>query len=108
MIGTLDPHKGYIDRTKIPWRKIELEEQCHNDRWTTTHEVAYREEVEFMPAEKVMLFDKIYELLDEAEYCLMDGINMPYHARTFDTAEYETIKGVIAFVWQMFEKEAKK
>lgn len=52
--------------------------------------------------------EEIMAVLDQAEYELMDGIGMPYHARTFTLEEYETIKGVIAYVRTSFDYEWKK
>lgn len=43
----------YIKYSDIPFCKIELEERCHNDRWTEIHEVAYKTEIDRIPAANV-------------------------------------------------------
>ena len=43
----------YIKYSDIPICKIELEERCHNDRWTEIHEVAYKTEIDRIPAADV-------------------------------------------------------
>ena len=43
----------YIKYSDIPFCKIELEERCHNDRWTEIHEVAYKNEIDRIPAANV-------------------------------------------------------
>lgn len=44
----------YIKCSDIPFYKIELEERCHNDRWTEIHEVAYKTEIDRIPAADVV------------------------------------------------------
>ena len=44
----------YILRNDISYYIIETEERCHNDRWTETHEVAYKTEIEQIPAADVV------------------------------------------------------
>lgn len=40
----------YIKYSDIPFCKIETEERCHNDRWTEIHEIAYKTEIDRIPA----------------------------------------------------------
>lgn len=55
-----------------------------------------------------MTWEQFLEILDQAEYELMDGVGMQYHARTFTRDEYDTIKGVIAYVEKMGETKMRK
>ena len=44
----------YIKCSDISYHNIEFEERCHNDRWTETHEIAYRTEINRIPAADVV------------------------------------------------------
>lgn len=43
----------YILRSDILYHIVEFEERCHNDRWTETHEIAYKAEIDQIPAADV-------------------------------------------------------
>lgn len=43
----------YIKYSDIPFYIIETEERCHNDKWTETHEIAYKAEIDQIPAADV-------------------------------------------------------
>ena len=45
--------------------------------------------------------EKFLFILNEVEYELNDGINIPYKGRTFNSEEREDIKGIIQFVREM-------
>ncbi len=44
----------YILRSDILYHTVEFEERCHNDRWTETHEIAYKAEIDQIPAADVI------------------------------------------------------
>ena len=44
----------YVKCSDIPYYKIEFEERCHNDRWTEIHEIAYKTEIDRIPAADVL------------------------------------------------------
>lgn len=43
----------YIKCSDIPYYEMEFEERCHNDRWTEIHKVAYKTEIDRIPAADV-------------------------------------------------------
>lgn len=43
----------YIDRAAIKWHDEEFEERCHNDRWTEVATIAFKKEVDKIPAADV-------------------------------------------------------
>lgn len=45
--------------------------------------------------------EKFLFILNEVEYELNDGINIPYKRRTFNSEERADIKGIIQFVREM-------
>ena len=43
----------YIERGKIKFHRTGFEERCHNDRWTEYVDIAFKSEVEAIPAADV-------------------------------------------------------
>ena len=52
--------------------------------------------------------EKFLYILNEVEYELNDGINIPYKGRTFNTQEREDIKGIIELVRRTVNFYAEK
>ena len=50
-------------------------------------------------------WEEVNQIIDQSEYELLDGIGMPYHARTFSAEEYDTIKGVVEYIRKAIESE---
>lgn len=51
-----------------------------------------------------MNLEDVTYIIDQAEYELLDGIGMRYHARTFSVEEYEIIKGVCDYIREAVER----
>lgn len=52
--------------------------------------------------------EKFLLILNEVEYELNDGINIPYKGRTFNSQEREDIKGIIELVRRAVNFYAEK